>query len=90
MRQRARLRLDVRRQGYNPRHMRLMARHARTRAPSPVRVERPRLGMTVDELEELIVAAEDRLEHEADAGRRATLERGRRALEAELGRMLAA
>jgi hypothetical protein len=52
-------------------------------APAPV------LGLTVDELEELLVAIGDRQDLEADTGRRARLERARRALEAELARHLA-
>lgn len=46
------------------------------------------LGLSVDELEELLVAIGDRQDLEADQGRRARLARGRAALERELSRAI--
>jgi hypothetical protein len=73
--------------------MDVMDRAPDTRRTAPLvleLLEPPRgLGVPADELEELILAAGDRLELEGDPDRRARLQRGRGALERELGRIIA-
>lgn len=73
--------------------MPVMDRHPAPRRSAPPvleLLEPPRgLGLTIDELEEAVIALDDVLEHRTDPDRRARLGRVRSRLESELGRIAA-